>query len=366
MPRQIQQLRIKSKPLNSLLLKNDPAAFPPERLKSALRVHKRQPQHDAHNLVEDDACKLSKSGLVHLDQAAIHCPRADGKVVLSNCRQQFVSLFNRRGQVSVSEENDFPFRFEHSVPHAVALAPVHAILQHPQICNAIRIRGGYSSRLVEGAIVNHEDFRLPRGRSHIRRNPVERSGQPQLLVVGRNDDGELYRCPARIAGRRGHRFRPALRLWPPACAWPMRESRESRRSAKGRSRILPRGYKSAAKCGFPLVDDNLSESRGPAIPGTPPSRGGSRAKSFLRVRPDFPPYSRASRAPLRLPELVWSSEPISRESPSRQSRSRWLDLAGKRTAPEHGVFRLGNDRHRRAHQSPPLQRQTAGGELANR
>src|SRR5215470_19912751 len=60
MPREVQQLWVKPKPLNGLLLKDDPAGLPPERLEPALGVHKRQPQDRSHNFVKDDSRKLAE------------------------------------------------------------------------------------------------------------------------------------------------------------------------------------------------------------------------------------------------------------------------------------------------------------------
>src|ERR1700760_1941641 len=82
MPRKIQQLRVKPKPLNGLLLKDDPARLPPERLESTLGVHKRQPQDRPHDLIKDNPRKLAKRRLMHRDQAPVDRPRPDRNLMV--------------------------------------------------------------------------------------------------------------------------------------------------------------------------------------------------------------------------------------------------------------------------------------------
>src|ERR1700724_3565272 len=81
MPRQIQQLRVKPEALNRLLLEKDAAAFPPKRFESALSIHKRQPQNEAHNPVEYDAGKLPEQTFMHFDEAAVHRAGTDGHII---------------------------------------------------------------------------------------------------------------------------------------------------------------------------------------------------------------------------------------------------------------------------------------------
>src|SRR5262249_34191782 len=101
---------------------------------------------------------------------------------------------------------------------------------------------------------------------YIRGDSIQRRREAQLLVIRRNDDRKRYCCFIRTARRRGHGFRLVPSSLRPRAS-PTRVSAESLRSAKVRSRILPRGYRNAAKCECPLVDGNLSKSRAPAIRG---------------------------------------------------------------------------------------------------
>src|SRR5215475_2112251 len=80
--REIEQLWIKSKPLNPLLVEDNFAPLAPERFEATLRVHEPQPQHDPDNLVEHNAGKLPKSRLVHSDQVSVQRARADGQIVM--------------------------------------------------------------------------------------------------------------------------------------------------------------------------------------------------------------------------------------------------------------------------------------------
>src|SRR5882757_5731694 len=94
MSRQIKQLWVESEPLDGLLLEDNLALFPPERLESTLGIHKWQPQDQPHYLVEDNAGKLPERRLVHGDQAPVHGARPDRYVMILHRRQQLLHLFN--------------------------------------------------------------------------------------------------------------------------------------------------------------------------------------------------------------------------------------------------------------------------------
>src|SRR6516165_5040467 len=129
MPREVKKLRVKAEPLNGLLLEQDPAPLAAKSLESALCVHKRQAQDDAHDFVEDDAGKLAEERLVHLDQAAVHGARADGHVMRLQSREKFLRLLDRRGQVRIGEQNGVASRFERAEAHAITFSAVNAIRQ---------------------------------------------------------------------------------------------------------------------------------------------------------------------------------------------------------------------------------------------
>src|SRR6266849_2390862 len=77
MPRKIKQFRVEPEALDGLLLENNLATFAVEGFEAALRVHKRQPQDEANELVENDSSEFTERRLVHGDEAAIHGARAD-------------------------------------------------------------------------------------------------------------------------------------------------------------------------------------------------------------------------------------------------------------------------------------------------
>src|ERR1700730_7012435 len=81
MSRQVKQFRIKPESFNPLLLKNNPATFPPKSFEAALVIHERQAQHNAHNFIEDDARGFTENRLTSADQTPIHRSRSDGHVV---------------------------------------------------------------------------------------------------------------------------------------------------------------------------------------------------------------------------------------------------------------------------------------------
>src|SRR5580698_11367966 len=83
MPRQIQQLRVKPKSFNGLLVKDDLARFAPERLEPALGIHKWQPQDRPDNLVKNDPRKLPERRLMHRNQAPVHGARTNRDLMIS-------------------------------------------------------------------------------------------------------------------------------------------------------------------------------------------------------------------------------------------------------------------------------------------
>ncbi len=76
-PRQVQQFRIEAEPLDALLLEDNAATLAAKGLKSALCIHERQPQNDAHDTVENNPGKFAERRFVDLDQFAVHRARAD-------------------------------------------------------------------------------------------------------------------------------------------------------------------------------------------------------------------------------------------------------------------------------------------------
>src|SRR5262249_56599221 len=81
-PREIQQFRVEAEALDGLLLENNPTTLTAERFEAALRVHKGQPENDAHDFVENDSGEFAEGGFVNNDEAAIDRAGANGHVVV--------------------------------------------------------------------------------------------------------------------------------------------------------------------------------------------------------------------------------------------------------------------------------------------
>src|SRR6266446_3011527 len=129
-PRQVQQLGIKTEAFDALLLEDDAALFTAEHFEAALRIDKRQPQYDSNNLVENDASKFAERGFVHADQTAVHGARADGHIVVFQSLYELPGFFDRCGKVRVREKSNSTPRFLHAVTDAIAFASVHPIRNH--------------------------------------------------------------------------------------------------------------------------------------------------------------------------------------------------------------------------------------------
>jgi len=74
---------------------------------------------------------------MYVNEAAIQRARADGDIVLPQCRQQFIGFFNGRGEIGVGEKNVFAPGFLHAMTHAVAFAAVLAIPQYAKIWDTV-------------------------------------------------------------------------------------------------------------------------------------------------------------------------------------------------------------------------------------
>src|SRR5208282_5634827 len=94
-PGQVQQFRVETKALDRLLLEDHPAALSTEGLEPALRVHKWQPENDAHDSVENNAREFPERRFVHFDQVAVHGARANRHIVILQSRKKFTRLFDR-------------------------------------------------------------------------------------------------------------------------------------------------------------------------------------------------------------------------------------------------------------------------------
>src|SRR5258708_28332119 len=129
-PRQVYQFRVEPESFDPLLFEDDAAALALERLETALRIDKRQPQDDSHNLVENDSRKFAEGRFAYSDQAAVHRPRANRHVVSLQSVNEFSGFLNRRGKIRVREKRNAAARFLHAVAHAVPFAPTDTILHH--------------------------------------------------------------------------------------------------------------------------------------------------------------------------------------------------------------------------------------------
>src|ERR1700682_6262086 len=94
MARQVQQLRIKTEPLNALLFENDFAPFSAKCLEAALRIDEWQPQDNANDFVENNPRKFAERRLVHANQAAVHRARTDSYIVVFQGLDELSSFFN--------------------------------------------------------------------------------------------------------------------------------------------------------------------------------------------------------------------------------------------------------------------------------
>src|SRR5690242_8144869 len=125
--REIEQFRVEAEALDGLLLENNLAALADKSFEPALRVHKWQPQDEAHDFVENDAGEFPERGFVNVNEASVDGARANSHVEMLQGVNEFIGFLDGSGEVRVGEQNDAAARLLHPVAHAVAFAPIDAV-----------------------------------------------------------------------------------------------------------------------------------------------------------------------------------------------------------------------------------------------
>src|SRR5919108_1545842 len=197
---QIKQFRVEPEALDGLLLEQDLAALPDKGFEAALRVHKRQPQDEAHDFVENDSCEFAEARFVHRDEAAIDGARADGHVEMLERVHKLVRFLDGSGEVCVGEQNHTPTRFLHAVAHAVPFSSVYTVGHNAQRGNFVAEGFGDGGGAVLRTVVHDEHFHVAAAVFQVSRDALQSSGQAQPFVERGNDDGEFRRSRAHRSG----------------------------------------------------------------------------------------------------------------------------------------------------------------------
>ena len=106
-------------------------------------------------------------------------------------RQKFLRLFDRRREVRIREQHDLAARLQRAVTHAIALAAIRAVRQHPQLGNFSLEGLGYLRSAIRGPVVHHDNFGILFLTRDIACDLFQCCGQAQLFVERRYDDREL-------------------------------------------------------------------------------------------------------------------------------------------------------------------------------
>ena len=119
--------------------------------------------HDgAGDGVETAAEELAVERLANGLARALKPARADGDVGPGgDGGDEAVGFFNGRGEIGVSEHDDFAEGVKNAVAHAVTLSMIAGILEHADL-RVVGGKGVYDGGgLVARAIVNHDDLGVP-------------------------------------------------------------------------------------------------------------------------------------------------------------------------------------------------------------
>src|SRR2546429_1813484 len=104
---------------------------------------------------------------------------------------ELVGFLDGRGEIGVGKQDDAAMRLLDAVAHAKAFAAVDSVRNHAQrgelAAESLGNRGGAIGR----AVVDNQDFHFPVAAVRVCGDLLKRCGEPQLFVVGRNDDGEF-------------------------------------------------------------------------------------------------------------------------------------------------------------------------------
>jgi len=103
-------------------------------------------------------------------------------------------VLDRRGEIGIGEQGEAAGRFGHAAPDGVALAAILLVDEHASGDRRTlddlpsKLRGG-----VGAAVIHDDDFSRPRLLAEVLRHAIKRRAQALLLIVCRDDDGQLDR-----------------------------------------------------------------------------------------------------------------------------------------------------------------------------
>jgi len=129
--REIKELDIESKPLDSRGFQNWPTNIETKSFESALCVPKRKSGCDAREQIENPTGGFATPWLMFANQAAIQRARSKGKIDIVICDRpdHFGSFFKRRGQIGIKKQSDRSLRRRQSFPNSRAFPAVRKIFK---------------------------------------------------------------------------------------------------------------------------------------------------------------------------------------------------------------------------------------------
>ena len=187
-----ENLGIEAPALDGLELEDGLRGGAGEGFKAALRVGVRQAHDGAGDGVETSAEELAVERLANGLARALKPAGADGDVGAGgDGGKEAVGFFDGRGEIGVSEHDDFAEGVENAVAHAVTLSMIAGVLEHADF----RVFGGKGAYdlggLVARAIVDHDNFGVPAALMDAGEHGLKSASDAGGFVIGGDDDAVL-------------------------------------------------------------------------------------------------------------------------------------------------------------------------------
>ena len=193
--RQEQNLRIKTKTIDTLLFKNHAALGKAKGLEAALSIFNVEFGDHADETVEDNSGYLAKARLVNSYQRPVDGARADGNIIpRRDSSKQPLAFLDWRRKIGIGKKRQAAARLEHAAADAVTLAAVAGIGEDTKARNGASGVPYDTDSGIGGTIVNDEDFESSNGRNargEVAADSSERSSEALFLVKRGDDDGEF-------------------------------------------------------------------------------------------------------------------------------------------------------------------------------
>jgi len=183
------EFRIEAPALDLLLREDRFNCATIECFKAALCVLEPQAEENAKGEVEGPPEQLALEGLTLSLKFGAKPARTDGDVrAIRNAIQELGCFFDGSGKIGICKEHHITPGIEHAIAHTETLAAIPRIFNQTHNGVILGILVNDLCRIVAGAIVDDDYFRVPALLGNVGKNLLESGSDAATLVVSGNDD----------------------------------------------------------------------------------------------------------------------------------------------------------------------------------